>query len=98
MGTNQTTNLADSSNMGPLSQVSGFTFVVNPSTAMIYTGSPFFTNVSLVALQYSPSTKTFPPLASIGVSAFTVFPAIVSLPTLAGQTLRAVASFLEDLA
>jgi hypothetical protein len=65
---------------------------------MIYTGSPFFTNVSLVALQYSPSTKTFPPLASIGVSAFTVFPAIVSLPTLTGQTLRAVASFLEDLA
>jgi hypothetical protein len=34
-------------------------------------------SVSLVALQYSPSTKTFPPLASIGVSAFTVFPAIV---------------------
>ena len=40
-------------------------------------GFSLFTNVSLVALQYSPSTKTFPPLASIGVSAFTVFPAIV---------------------
>ena len=77
MGTNQTTNLADSSNMRCVPQVSGFTFNVNPSTAMICTGSPLFTNVSLVALQYSPSTKTFPPLASIGVSAFTVFPAIV---------------------
>jgi hypothetical protein len=74
MGTNQTTNLADSSNMGPLSQVSGFTFVVNPSTAMIITGSPFLTNVSLVALQCSLSTKIFPPLASIGQNAFTVFP------------------------
>jgi hypothetical protein len=29
MGTNQKTNLANSSNMGPLSQVSAFTFVVN---------------------------------------------------------------------
>jgi hypothetical protein len=56
--------------MGPLSQVSGFTFVVNLSTGMVCTGSPFFTNVSLAALQYSPSTKTFPPLASIGQSAF----------------------------
>jgi hypothetical protein len=59
--------------MGPLSQVSGFTFVVNPSTAMICTASPFFTNVSLVALQYSPFTKTFQPLASIGQSALHCF-------------------------
>jgi hypothetical protein len=76
--------------MGLLPQVSGFTFVVNPSTAMICTGSPFFTNESLVALQYSPSAKTFPPLASIGVSAFTVFPAIVSLPTLTGRSALAM--------
>jgi hypothetical protein len=58
MGTNQKTNLANSSNMGPLTQVSGFTFVVNPLTAMICTGSPFFTNVSLVASIHLPQ-KSF---------------------------------------
>ena len=36
MGTNQTINLVDSSNMEPPPQVSGFTFVVNASTAMIW--------------------------------------------------------------
>jgi hypothetical protein len=74
--------------MGPLPQVLGFTFVVNPSTAMICTGSPFFTNVSLVALQYSPSTKTFPPLASIRQSAFIVFPHRRFFADLNRQTLR----------
>jgi hypothetical protein len=38
MGINQTSNLANSSNVGTLPQVSGFTFVVNP---MICTGCPF---------------------------------------------------------
>src|SRR5260221_2972693 len=78
MGTNQTTNLADSSNMGPLSQVSdllcrqsfdgydlyGFSF----SHKRIAGRTPIF------AFQ-----KTLPPLASIRQRAFTVFPAIVSL-------------------
>jgi hypothetical protein len=45
--------------MGPLPQVSDFTFVVNPSTAMICTGSPSFTNVSLVALQHFAFPKNF---------------------------------------
>jgi hypothetical protein len=52
MGSNQMSNLANSSNMGPLPQVSGCTFVVNPSSAIS-------TKVSLVAVQYSSSTKLF---------------------------------------
>jgi hypothetical protein len=75
--------------MGPLSQVSGFTFVVNASTAMVCTGSPFFTNVSLAALQYSPFTKTFPPLASIGQSTFHRFSRHRFFADLNLQTLRA---------
>ena len=42
MESNQTSNLANSSNMGPLPQVSGFTFVVKPSTANDLYGSSFF--------------------------------------------------------
>jgi MalK OB fold domain len=63
MGSNQMSNLANSSNMGPLPQVSGCTFVVNPSRAIS-------TNVSLVAVQYSSSTKTFPALESIPLTLY----------------------------
>jgi hypothetical protein len=82
--------------MGLLPQGSGFTFVVNPSTAMICTG--FFHERIAVALQYSPSTKTFPPLAWIGGKRVHSFSRHRFFADLNRQTLRAVASFLEDLA
>jgi hypothetical protein len=75
--------------MGPLPQVSGFTFVVNPSTAMICTGSPFHERIAGRTPKFA-FHKNFSPLASIGVSAFTVFPAIVSLPTLTGRSALAM--------
>jgi hypothetical protein len=53
MGSNQMSNLANSSNMRPLPQVSGFTFVVNPSRTIS-------TNVSLVAVQYRLPQLTLP--------------------------------------
>jgi hypothetical protein len=59
MGTNQTTNPADSSNMRCVPQVSGFTFTVDPSTAMICTGSPLFTKVSPVASNIRLPQKLF---------------------------------------
>jgi len=51
-----------------------------------------------VALQYSPSTKTFPPLAWIGGKRVHSFSRHRFFADLNRQTLPAVASFLEDLA
>ena len=68
MESNQTSNLANSSNMGPLPQVSGFTLSSILRRQMICTARPFFTNVSLVAFQFafhknfSPNSKIIPAL------------------------------------
>jgi hypothetical protein len=61
------------------------TLRVNPSTAMIFTVSPWLIGVVLLAAQFSPSMKTLPPFESIGVRALTTFPSIVSRPTFTGR-------------
>jgi hypothetical protein len=74
--------------MRPLSSGFGFHFFRQSFDGYDLYGFSFFTNVSLVALQYSPSTKTFPPLASIGRSAFIVFPHRRFFADLNRRTLR----------
>jgi hypothetical protein len=81
--------------MGLLPQGSGFTFVVNPSTAMICTG--FFTNVSLSHSNIRLPQKLLRCSHRSGkrVHSFSRHRFFAELNR---QTLRAVASFLEDVA
>jgi hypothetical protein len=85
MGTNQKTNFADSSNMGPLFSGFGFHFCRQSFDGYGLYGFPFFHERIASRTPIFAFHKIFPPLASIGQSAFTVFPTIVSLPTLTGR-------------
>src|SRR5439155_250088 len=73
-----------------------FSFTVNPSTAAISVCSPFSMGVSLIAFQYSPSTKTLPPRELIGVNAVTVRPISVSAPTFTGKNCARCGQFADD--